>query len=90
MRLGIGFFCSDCGLDTFSSNLQEYYMVRDIVWNRAKLGSNGFLCIGCLENRLGRQLTSKDFKRCRLNNYIKSGTYPASHRLRNRILTRAK
>lgn len=90
MGLGIGMFCADCGLDTYSSSLQEYYMVKDIVWNRAKLTSDGFLCIGCLENRLGRKLNSKDFKRCRLNNYIKSGTYPASDRLRDRILTKLK
>lgn len=48
--------CIDCGVDTFPG---EFYMVRDDVW---PIGyADGMLCIGCLEVRIGRQLTHDDF-----------------------------
>ena len=49
----------------------EHYMVRDSVWKAAgmpamrgiqPLGASGFLCIGCLERRLGRELKPRDFR----------------------------
>ena len=46
----------------------EWYMVRDEVWAAAgmdtgaiPLGGRGFLCMGCLETRLGRRLLPGDF-----------------------------
>jgi hypothetical protein len=51
--------CADCGTDTAQS---EIYMVHDHVWQTARGPDPGFLCIGCLENRLGRQLTAGDFE----------------------------
>ncbi len=48
--------CADCGLDT----LFEYYMVQDALWEAAGL-SRGFLCVGCMESRLGRRLVAADF-----------------------------
>ena len=40
----------------------EVYMVKPAVWKAAGLDPySGCLCIGCLEKRLGRTLTSKDF-----------------------------
>jgi hypothetical protein len=40
----------------------EVYTVRNSVWKAAGMEPfGGCLCIGCLENRLGRRLTSKDF-----------------------------
>jgi hypothetical protein len=38
-------------------------MVQDHVWAAAGLGStDGFLCIGCHEARLGRTLVAADFR----------------------------
>jgi len=51
--------CRDCGVDTDS--IDEYYMVDDRVWEQAAKGLDGHLCIGCLEQRLGRTLHSGDF-----------------------------
>jgi hypothetical protein len=44
----------------------ETYEVKDKVWKAAGMGS-GCLCIGCLEKRLGRILTPKDFTRDAVN-----------------------
>jgi hypothetical protein len=42
----------------------EAYWVRSRVWKAANMnGWGGCLCIGCLENRLGRMLKPKDFDR---------------------------
>jgi hypothetical protein len=35
----------------------EWYMVRNELWASAGL-NDGFLCIACLESRIGRKLTS--------------------------------
>jgi hypothetical protein len=62
--------CADCGYDTIRN---EYYMVRNAVWERA-LGhpipnfDDTVLCIGCLERRIGRTLTRHDFTACPANN----------------------
>lgn len=53
------FICIDCGENTLHTN--EYYMVHDEVWNAAHPTRRGMLCIGCLEDRLGRQLVPEDF-----------------------------
>jgi len=77
--------CADCGYDTFD---YEYYMVRNDVWEQAlghKIPPNEdhvFLCIGCLEKRIGRTLTRRDFIDCPLNT---SPDWPRSARLRNRM-----
>jgi len=77
--------CADCGYDTTDN---EYYMVRNDVWEQA-LGhkyspqpNDVFLCIGCLERRIGRTLTRRDFIDCPLNT---SPDWPRSRRLRNRM-----
>jgi hypothetical protein len=38
----------------------EVYTVKDAIWTRAG-APDGCLCIGCLEQRLGRRLKPKDF-----------------------------
>lgn len=53
------FICIDCGENTLHAN--EYYMVHDEVWNAAHPKRRGMLCIGCLEERLGRLLGPEDF-----------------------------
>jgi hypothetical protein len=50
------FRCDACD----QSCQHEYYMLRDDVWREAK-GTDGMLCIGCVEQRLGRELTRADF-----------------------------
>jgi hypothetical protein len=42
----------------------EVYTVRETVWARAGMTPwGGCLCIGCLEERIGRRLKPKDFDR---------------------------
>ena len=61
------FDCRDCGTNT--DDIGEYYMVKDKIWKTALNGSSkGMLCIGCLEDRLGRILTYKDFINYPINN----------------------
>ena len=55
-REGVG--CHGCE----GTTLGELYMVHDDVW-KAATGDDpfGWLCVGCLEDRLGRRLTPDDF-----------------------------
>lgn len=58
--------CADCGVDT--NEIHEYYMVTDLVWQLyAEDVDAGLLCIGCLEDRMGRELDAGDFSDCLLN-----------------------
>lgn len=60
--------CHDCGVTTtprfrFGRKMDatwEWYRVHDAVWASAGM-TDGFLCIGCLEKRLGRRLRPDDF-----------------------------
>lgn len=63
--------CVDCGVDTTPCTHRrgcrhtgkwEYYMLRDDVWAAAVM-DRGFLCVGCLEHRIGRRLRPSDFRR---------------------------
>jgi hypothetical protein len=61
--------CVDCGADTLSlepDELTEWYMVHDAVWKAAG-APDGYLCIGCLETRLGRTLSASDFTAAPVN-----------------------
>jgi hypothetical protein len=69
--------CADCGLDT----IVEYYMVYDHVWAAAGM-DGGFLCIGCLEERLDRPLTGGDFPPHLPINWPDSGGRHATSRMR--------
>lgn len=64
--------CADCGLDS------ELYMVHDSVWPVAP--DFGFLCVPCLEDRIGRRLTSEDFNDAPCNDPVTAGP-----RLRSRL-----
>jgi hypothetical protein len=61
--------CNDCDVDT--QDIGEWYMVKDEVWAAAwpKGSKREFLCIGCLETRLGRRLTSDDFTDATINEF---------------------
>jgi hypothetical protein len=53
--------CKDCGTNTSPRRgKHETYIVQGEVWQAAGM-EDGFLCIGCLETRLGRMLTPTDF-----------------------------
>jgi hypothetical protein len=63
--------CKDCCMDTTPRKRPgEYYMIHDALWFAAGMthhpdGEDAqfkeYLCIGCLEKRLGRELTGVDF-----------------------------
>lgn len=58
--------CVDCGVDCLKIN--EYYMVTKSCWKRARMTPcGGMLCVGCLEKRLGKKLTPRNFMDCPLN-----------------------
>jgi hypothetical protein len=39
----------------------EIYMVKATIWKAARMGDfDGCLCIGCLEQRIGRRLVPKE------------------------------
>ena len=75
--------CADCSIETLPADpgqAAEYYMVHDHVWEAAvgvrvrlrtarsvSAAGGFFLCIGCLEARLGRQLHRGDFTGALLN-----------------------
>jgi hypothetical protein len=52
------------GVDQTIDERSEVYTVKSAVWKAAGIGPMaGCLCIGCLEQRLGRSLTPRDFLR---------------------------
>jgi hypothetical protein len=52
------------GVPQTINNRSEVYLVRRAVWQAAGMEPwGGCLCIGCLEQRLGRRLKPKDFLR---------------------------
>jgi hypothetical protein len=59
--------CNDCRVDTsLATGNGHYYAVREDVWRRAVPKSGGrrpprYLCLDCLEARLGAPLTQADF-----------------------------
>jgi hypothetical protein len=53
----VDFSCEECG-----SDYDEYYMVLNDIWKAyGTSNGNGMLCIGCFEERMGRQLYRQDF-----------------------------
>lgn len=74
------FECVDCTINTHYIN--EYYMVQFELWNSVMVHQNsGMLCIGCLEDRLGRTLTTNDFIEAPIN----YGIFGWSDRMRDRL-----
>lgn len=60
---GVKALCSDCSKETLRT---DFYMVRDVIWSAHGSG-RGFLCIACLEKRMGRALVRSDFVAVLLN-----------------------
>lgn len=74
------FDCVDCSVNTHAIN--EYYMVQFDLWNSVMVSQNtGMLCIGCLEDRLGRTLTTEDFIEAPIN----YGCFGWSDRMKDRL-----
>ncbi|MGW9238048.1 hypothetical protein ACWGRL_04820 [[Kitasatospora] papulosa] len=59
--------CKDCRVDV--RMISEWYTVHDHVWAQAGTCQQGYLCIGCLETRIGRPLTSHDFTDAPVNRH---------------------
>ncbi|MDO8571929.1 MAG: hypothetical protein Q7R79_04590 [bacterium] len=59
------FLCVDCGIDT--GKIHEHYFIKTELWLTVMPTIEGMLCIGCLEKRLGRRLSKKDFTDARIN-----------------------
>lgn len=57
--------CQDCKKNCFLSDY-DYYMVQDILWIIYGVGDE-MLCLECLQKRMCRKLTYKDFTDCILN-----------------------
>lgn len=74
------FNCVKCGCNTLYHG--EYYMVHNKLWKQAHRKRKGMLCIGCFEENLGRQLTSKDFTDAPVNNI---DMFEKSERLKSRL-----
>lgn len=77
------FRCADCDVNV--GEIREYaYAVHSSIWEKSGAGdgSSTYLCVGCLENRLGRELVPDDFDMVAINN-----RRPAqqSERLQSRI-----
>jgi hypothetical protein len=87
--------CCDCGLGTITAG--EWYMVKPEVWEQAWRGRRQpwqilvpgqmVLCVGCLENRLGRTLCADDFTDAAVNYPYRPDVYESrvSDRLRDRL-----
>jgi len=75
-----GHRCVDCRVNT--DEIAEYYMVQFDLWESAGMDPDGgMLCIGCLEERLGRELVGADF----LDAPINKGYFPRSDRFLARL-----
>lgn len=79
------FDCIQCGVNTLACN--EYYMINDKLWKSITKASKGkgMLCIGCVENRIGRQLVNSDFAKVPLNTIYWNSK---SDRLKNRLMSK--
>ncbi len=84
--------CDDCGYETNHNKRKdhgraEWYMVSEVLWLKALTVRHAcFLCIACLEHRLGRALTPQDFPaHIPLNTPEWSRAYDRSRLLRLRM-----
>ena len=80
--------CCDCSLGT--NVAREWYMVKPKVWELAWCGrrkswhnvpGQSILCIGCLEQRIGRTLCAQDFA----NAVVNDPEGDISDRMRDRL-----
>jgi len=64
--------CVDCRVNTHHRDgIGESFMLNQWVWDSIQFqDSADYLCIKCVEKRLGRRLTPPDFILCPLNTYL--------------------
>jgi hypothetical protein len=55
--------CMDCGQDVTN----EFFMIHGPLWAQAVKGKIGWICVPCLEHRMGRRLQREDFTLCPAN-----------------------
>lgn len=73
--------CNGCDVDV--ERLHELgYMLRPTLWWVVEPTEHGFLCIGCVEERLGRELDLHDFDLMTVNT---TTDLKRSERLTNRL-----
>ena len=61
----------------------EWFFVKDRVWQQACRKSEArFLCVGCLEKRIGRKLVAADFKRSPKINFEPQSSVRLRRRMR--------
>jgi hypothetical protein len=88
--------CADCECSVGGTG--EWCMLKNSVWekawpktgqksSRAKMPMKHFLCIGCIEKRIGRKLTRADFDMRSRHNQpdYPHRQFPMSKRLQNRL-----
>ena len=56
--------CLDCGKNTFEHS-EDWYFLRNRLWRQLvpREQRHGIICRSCIERRLGRPLTSEDFRK---------------------------
>jgi hypothetical protein len=60
--IGVAEWKSGVGIQQIYNDKTEVYMVRRAIWKKAGMKEwGGCLCIGCLEERIGRRLKPEDF-----------------------------
>jgi hypothetical protein len=80
--------CAECGIELLPDtppNVRDWhrFMVHDRVWAAAGMDPlGGWLCVHCLEDRLGRPLTAADFPDLPLNDLDGSKDAPRLARLK--------
>ena len=64
MRKDERWLCLDCGKNTFEGR-EDYYFLRNRLWRQLvpRHERHGMICRTCIERRLGRPLTSEDFRK---------------------------
>jgi hypothetical protein len=91
-------WCHDCVVKR-KPCVADWYQVKNAVWEQAWPGTSSrsaadvpmkhFLCISCLERRLGRRLSRRDFDMRRAANHPKrSRNRPMSLLMRKRLRRR--
>jgi hypothetical protein len=58
--------CQFCGKDT-RKNSKDYYMLTPELWGIITRDLNGFMCMDCVEDKLGRNLQREDITACPQN-----------------------
>jgi hypothetical protein len=72
--------CNDCGVNVVTAG--EFYMLKPQIWeDELGLSWDDNLCVGCLENRLGRKVTLHDMGSFPAYKWMQ----PPSDRLRDRL-----